>query len=81
MIRWFRRAPGQPADAVDESIDEDSPEALLRGLGELVDYINRNAGRLPAETTVLARQVTDVLWSVIQSSEGRPLDVNAVITR
>lgn len=80
MISWFRRNTGEAQAEAEPQVDEDSPEALISALGELVAFINRNSGGLPAETTVLARQVTDVLWTIIQSSEDRALDVHAVIT-
>jgi hypothetical protein len=78
-MTWFRRnrddAPPQPAP--DE--DNDAPDKLRRRLWELVQFVNRNAGRLPVEAVVLSRQVTDTLREVIETSGDRPLDVYAVV--
>jgi hypothetical protein len=59
---------------------EDTPEGLRRSLEELVRYINRHSGRLPAESVVTARRVTDTLQEIIDSSEVRPLDIHAVVS-
>jgi hypothetical protein len=44
-----------------------------------VQFVNRNAGRLPVEAVVIARQVTDTLREVIETSADRDLDVYAVV--
>jgi len=77
-VTWFRRnrdepPPPSPAD------DEDAPDKLRQRLWELVQFINRNAGRLPVDAVVLARQVTDRVREVIETSADRPLDVYAVV--
>jgi hypothetical protein len=59
---------------------EDSPEALRQELTQLIRYINRNSGRLPGESAVTARRVTDVLREIIDSSEIRPLDIHATVS-
>ena len=82
-MTWFRRGreaePGhtlqQPAPPT-----EDSPAALRAHLAELIHYINAHAGRLPAETVVTARRVTDTLREIIDTSDLRPLDVYAVVS-
>jgi predicted oxidoreductase len=78
MTSWFRRGreappPPQPAE------DDDSPDKLRRRLWELVQFVNRNAGRLPVEAVVIARQVTDNVREVIETSKDRALDVYAVV--
>jgi excinuclease UvrABC helicase subunit UvrB len=76
MTSWFRRghesAPPVPAP------DPDAPDALLRRLWELVQFINRSAGQLPTDALVLARRVTDTLREVIDTSSERTLDAHAV---
>jgi hypothetical protein len=76
-MTWFRRNREEPAPA--PLPDEDSPDQLRRRLWELVQFINRNAGRLPVEAVVLARQVTDTVREVIETSADRALDVYAVV--
>jgi predicted oxidoreductase len=78
MTSWFRRnredtPPPPPPE------DDDSPDRLRRRLWELVQFINRNAGQLPVEAVVLARQVTDKIREVIETSADRDLDVYAVV--
>lgn len=80
-MAWFRRKPKQqeqppPAPAP----ESDRPEALLAHMVGLDRYVNRSAGRLPTEAVVTARQITDTLRGVIDTSGGRPLDVYAVIS-
>lgn len=65
-----------PAQAPDEG---DSPQALRRGMDDLISFINRNAGRLPGVAVVNARLVMDTLRETIDTSEIRPLDVYAVL--
>ncbi len=43
-------------------------------------FVNQNSGRLPGESVVTARRITDLLREVIDTSEIRPLDVYAVIS-
>lgn len=78
-MTWFRRGQDQPLQA-DEPDPDDRPEALLRKLFELNHFINRNAGRLPAESVVAARRVTDILREVVDTSADRELDIYAVVS-
>jgi hypothetical protein len=78
MSSWFRR-PREESPPPPPPPDEDSPDQLRRRLWELVQLINRNAGRLPVEAVVLARQVTDTIREVIETSADRALDVYAVV--
>lgn len=77
-MTWFRRGQDEPQD--DGPDPEDRPEALLARLFELNHFINRNAGRLPAESVVAARRVTDMLREVIDTSNERELDIYAVVS-
>lgn len=77
-MTWFRRGQGEPQ--VEGPDPEDRPEALLRNLFELNHFINRNAGRIPAESVVAARRVTDILREVIDTSNERELDIYAVVS-
>jgi predicted oxidoreductase len=74
----FRRHEQPPAPSPPQE-DQDAPDALRRRLWELVQFINKNAGRLPVEAVVVARQVTDTIREVIDTSDDRPLDVYAVV--
>jgi hypothetical protein len=60
--------------------DEDSPGALRRAMTELDRFVNRNAGKLPTAAVVGARQITDILREVVDTSDVRPLDVYAVVS-
>jgi hypothetical protein len=78
-MTWFRRheAPKPTAEAE----PEDSPAALLRSVRQLVAFINQNAGKLPGESVVAARQVTDAVAEVIHTSnDNGELDVYAIIS-
>jgi predicted oxidoreductase len=78
-MTWFRRSRDEPPPPPTPPEDEDSPDKLRRRLWELVQFVNRSAGRLPVEAVVLARQVTDRIREVIATSDDRPLDVYAVV--
>lgn len=78
-MTWFRRheAPKPTAEAE----PEDSPAALLKSLNQLVSFINQNAGKLPGESVVAARRVTDAVREVIETSDDNgELDVYAIIS-
>jgi hypothetical protein len=80
MTSWLRRLrEPQPAPQQQPAEDEDSPDRLRRRLWELVQFVNHNAGRLPVEAVVIARQVTDTVREVIETADDRPLDVYAVV--
>src|SRR4051794_3855552 len=78
-MTWFRRSRDDASPPPTPPEDEDSPDKLRRRLWELVQFVNRSAGRLPVEGVVLARQVTDRIREVIETSNDRPLDVYAVV--
>jgi hypothetical protein len=87
-MTWFRKllpppaapapAPGLPAAG--PPADGDDPATLRSNLAQLNRFLNQNSGRLPGESVVTARRVTDVLREVIDTSEIRPLDIYAVIS-
>ena len=87
-MTWFRKllpppaapvpAPG-PA-AAPPPTDGDDPATLRGDVAQLNRFVNQNSGRLPGESVVTARRVTDVLREVIDTSEIRPLDIYAVIS-
>lgn len=80
MTSWFRRQSAAKA-ATAEAEPEDSPAVLLRALSQLVTFINQNAGKLPGESVVAARQVTDAIREVIETSnDNGELDVYAIIS-
>lgn len=62
------------------TVDEDSPQALRDAMTELDRFVNRSAGRLPVAAVVGARQITDLLRDVVDTSDVRPLDVYAVVS-
>jgi hypothetical protein len=79
MTSWLRRArQPQPSLQAPEE-DRDAPDKLRLRLWELVRFINRSAGKLPVEAVVLARQVTDTIREVIESSTDKTLDVYAIV--
>ena len=80
-MTWFRRLHDNPPPAgqPEPAEEEDSPDALRRRLWELVQFINRSAGKLPVEAVVLARQITDTVREVIETSADRTLDIYAVV--
>ena len=80
MTSWFRRLHDEPPPAAQPEQDDDSPDALRRRLWELVRFVNGSAGKLPVEAVVVARQVTDTVREVIETSGERELDVYAVVS-
>lgn len=77
-MTWFRRGRDESSPPAPPE-DEDAPDQLRRRLWELVQFVNRNSGQLPVEAVVLARQITDKVRDVIETSADRPLDVYAVV--
>jgi hypothetical protein len=78
-MTWFRRITESPPAPRDEE-PKDSPEDLRLRLWELVRFINRNAGKLPVESVVVSREITDTIREVIDTSADRALDVYAVVS-
>jgi hypothetical protein len=80
MSTWLRRIrQPQPPPAPPQDDDRDAPDKLRLRLWALVQFINRNAGRLPVEAVVVARQITDTVREVIETSVDRTLDPYAVV--
>lgn len=78
-MTWFRRLQEHPPGAPEHPADDDSPEALRHRLWDLERFVNQNAGKLPVEAVVLARQVTDTIREVVETSHDGDLDVYAVV--
>ena len=80
MTSWLRRVrqPQPPSQSTPEE-DRDTPEKLRQRLWGQIQFINRNAGQLPVEAVVIARQVTDVVREVVETSADKSLDVYAVV--
>jgi hypothetical protein len=81
-VTWFRRTRDEVRSAAVDpngTGERDRPEALRRRLWELVQFVNRSAGRLPVEAVVGARDVTDTVREVIETAGDGELDVYAVV--
>lgn len=80
-MTWFRRAQERVQDSVAPAPEpEDTPATLLQSMFELISFINQNAGRLPGESVVAARRVTDAVREVIETADERPLEIHAVLS-
>ncbi|HEX8766870.1 MAG TPA: hypothetical protein VF714_00785, partial [Jatrophihabitans sp.] len=86
-MTWFRKLlppPAAPVPAPEPAAEPpaggDDPATLRADLARLNRFVNQNSGRLPGESVVTARRVTDVLREVVDTSEIRPLDIYAVIS-
>lgn len=79
MTSWFRRREAPPPPPAEEDVT-DSPAALRHALDQLVAFVNQNAGRLPGESVVAARRVTDTVRDVIDTSADGELDVYATVS-
>jgi hypothetical protein len=79
-MTWFRRGHESPPAEPQPEEDNDSPDKLRLRLWELVQFINRNAGKLPVEAVVIARQATDRIRELIETSSDHDLDVYAVVS-
>ena len=81
MPGLFRRGNDEaPPPATDAAGDvEDSPDKLQQRLWGMVQFVNSNAGKLPVDAVVLAREITDTVREVIATSADRELDVYAVV--
>jgi len=77
-MTWFRRLRGED-EQQDQQPAGDSPDELRRRLWSRVQFINQNAGRLPVEAVVAARDVTDTIREVIESAGDGELDVYATV--
>ena len=81
MPGLFRRGHDDPSPSTDSAGDaNDSPEELGKRLWAQVQFINSQAGRLPVDAVVLAREITDTVREVIATSADRELDVYAVVS-
>jgi hypothetical protein len=80
-MTWFRRGRDAtlPAAAAAPS-SRDDPNTLSASLFALNRYLNLNSGRIPGESVVIARRVSDTLREIIDTSEIRPLDIYALIS-
>jgi vacuolar-type H+-ATPase subunit F/Vma7 len=79
-MTWFRRGHETPPAEPQPEEDNDSPDKLRLRLWELVQFINRNAGKLPVEAIVISRQITDSIRELIETSDEHDLDVYAVVS-
>ncbi len=80
MTSWFRRGrDAPPATPPPAESEQDSPDALRLALWQLVQFINRSAGKLPVRATVTSREITDTVREVIETSTERDLDVYAIV--
>jgi hypothetical protein len=77
MTGWLRRGRDEQQPQSPPP-DPDAPDALLRRLWELIQFVNRSAGHLPTDCLVLARRITDTLREVVDTSSERALDAHAV---
>jgi len=77
-VTWLRRT--HEAVAPPEHDPDDTPEALLSAMFDLVHEINRNAGKLPLEAVVVARRVLDAVREVIETATDRDLDIHAIVS-
>ena len=86
MVGFFRRGTDNPPHAAvqgepaTDADADDQPDALRLRLWELVQFVNRNAGKLPVEAVVVAREITDTIREVIETADDRELDVYAVVS-
>jgi hypothetical protein len=78
-MTWFRRGSDTPPVQPEPEENKDAPDALRLRLWDLVQFINRSAGKLPVEAVVVSRQITDTIREVIETSNDRDLDVYAVV--
>jgi hypothetical protein len=80
-MTWFRRLhEDEPPPRAQPPAEDDSPDALRRRLWDLERFVNRNAGKLPVEAVVIAREVTDTIREVVDTSHDGELDVYAVVS-
>lgn len=81
MPGFFRRGQDEPPAPTDAAGDEqDAPDKLQQRLWSLVQFVNANAGKLPVDGVVLAREITDTVREVIATSGERELDVYAIVS-
>lgn len=75
----FRRESDAPI-LVDAPDPADQPATLRRTVLNANRFINQNSGKLPGEAVVAARQLTDTLREIIDTSDVRDLDIYAVVS-
>jgi hypothetical protein len=80
-VTWFRRGHDpEPAAREEDEQREDSPDELRLRLWQLVQFVNRSAGKLPVEAVVVSREIADTIREVIDTSAEGELDVYAVVS-
>ena len=77
-MTWFRRLRGED-EPHEQQPAKDSPEELRQRLWSRIQFVNRNAGKLPVAAVAGAREVTDTIREVIESAGEAELDVYAVV--
>jgi hypothetical protein len=80
-VTLFRRGRRErPSDDSPPAPSDDDPAVLLGTLYNLTREINRQSGRLPGQSVVTARLITDIIREVVETSSVRPLDVYALVS-
>jgi hypothetical protein len=80
MSSFFRRPHPPPTTPPPEPDPPESPQALALAIAGQVEFVNRNAGRLPAGSVVLARRVTDAASDVVDLAAGGELEMQLALT-
>src|SRR4051812_46246946 len=84
-MRWIRRLGVGTSSAVEPAgppvvAADDDPAETMKALALLDRYVNQSSGRLPTAAVVTARWITDTLREIVETSEVRTLDVQAMLT-
>jgi hypothetical protein len=80
-VTLFRRGRRErPSTDPSPAPSDDDPAVLLGTLYTLNREINRQSGRLPGQSVVTARLITDIIREVVETSSVRALDVYALVS-
>ncbi|HEY2165836.1 MAG TPA: hypothetical protein VGH01_01615 [Jatrophihabitantaceae bacterium] len=80
MSSFFRRPHPPTTTPQPEPDPPESPRALAQAIEGQIEFVNRNAGRLPVESVVLARRVTDAASDVVDLAASAELEMQLALT-
>ena len=72
-MTWFRRGHEPPPVQPEPEEQQDSPDALRLRLWELVQFINRSAGKLPVEAMITFYPLAEINRAAQESSQGKTI--------
>jgi len=79
-MAWFKKQDDRPVLPHGQDDPEDTPARLALRVADTVRLVNKESGQLPTVAVVKARDLTDTLRQIVETSAVRELDVYAVLS-